>query len=228
VQSPGVKVLLDNAAFARLEPYVAGVVGHLRDDPRVEGWDVWNEPENWNPSAYGPLDMKQGKAEIVLPLLEQAFGWVRAARPSQPVTSGVWLWNPDFSEKLSPVQQFQLEAADIVSFHAYMPLPGTKAAIESLKRHGRPLMCTEYMARPTGSTFEAILPLLKDEGIAAYNWGAVSGRSQTIYPWDSWQSPYPEEPALWFHDILRPDGAPFRREEADLIRRLAAPSGNAR
>jgi hypothetical protein len=42
------------------------------------------------------------------------------------------------------------------------------------------------MARPRGSTFEAVLPVLKQEKVGAYNWGFVSGKSQTIYPWDSW------------------------------------------
>lgn len=33
------------------------------------------------------------------------------------------------------------------------------------------------------------------------NWGFVAGKSQTIYPWDSWKKTYTAEPELSFHDI---------------------------
>jgi hypothetical protein len=32
-------------------------------------------------------------------------------------------------------------------------------------------------------------------GIPAINWGLVSGRSNTIYPWSSWLEPFDDEPA---------------------------------
>ena len=92
--------------------------------------------------------------------------------------------------------------------------------VESLKRFGRPLLCTEYVARGAGSTFEAILPYFKQEKIGAYNWGAVSGKTNTIYPWDSWDKTYTDEPALWHHDIFRPDGSPYDPQEAALIKSL--------
>ncbi len=81
-------------------------------------------------------------------------------------------------------------------------------------------MCTEYMARGNNSTFEGILPIFKNFKVAAYNWGFVDGRSQTIYPWDSWQKPYDQEPNPWFHDIFRRDGEPYRPAEVDLIKSL--------
>jgi hypothetical protein len=76
------------------------------------------------------------------------------------------------------------------------------------------------MARPLGSTFQSILPLLKQEHVGAYNWGFVSGKSQTIYPWDSWDKQYTGPPPVWFHDIFYPDGRPYRPAEVQLIKRL--------
>jgi hypothetical protein len=76
------------------------------------------------------------------------------------------------------------------------------------------------MARGTGSTFQEALPVLQRHGVAAYNWGFVAGRSQTNYPWGSWQQPYASEPPLWFHDILRPDGSPYRDEEVAFLRSI--------
>ncbi|MCE0497098.1 MAG: cellulase family glycosylhydrolase [Methylacidiphilales bacterium] len=224
VQSPGVKTLQDGKAFLRLEDYVRGVIGRFGSDPRVQVWDLWNEPDNSNANSYGPRDFNpEKKAQLVLPLLARVFQWARSAGPSQPLTSGVWqgAWT---GEKVAPLTKFQLEASDVISFHMYGPLPLTRVSVENLKPLGRPLLCTEYMARGVGSTFEAILPYFKKEGIAAYNWGAVAGKSQTIYPWDSWQNPYPPEPPLWFHDIFRRDGSAYDPKEVDLIKSLTGRS----
>ena len=90
----------------------------------------------------------------------------------------------------------------------------------------RPLVLTEYMARPRGSTFAGVLPIAKRLKIAAYNWGFVSGKSQTILPWDSWQKPYVDrQPEMWFHDIFHPDGRAYRLEEIELIRSLTGRRG---
>jgi hypothetical protein len=69
------------------------------------------------------------------------------------------------------------------------------------------------MARKRGSIFQAILPLLKQEGVGAFNWGLVAGKTNTIYAWDE---PMPDggEPKLWFHDILRKDGTPYRAKRS--------------
>ena len=72
------------------------------------------------------------------------------------------------------------------------------------------MLCSEYMARPVGSTFDPVLAYLKQEHIGAYNWGFVAGKTQTIYPWDSWHKAYSSEPPVWFHDIFRPDGSPYK------------------
>jgi hypothetical protein len=84
-----------------------------------------------------------------------------------------------------------------------------KKRIASLRRFQRPVICTEYMARPLGSRFAAILPILKPARVGGYNRGFVSGKTQTIYPWDCWQKAYSGEPPLWFHDIFRKDGNPL-------------------
>jgi len=219
VQTPGAEILKIPAQFEPLKAYVLGVVGHFRDDARVLAWDVWNEPDNINPSSYRQLEPPD-KAERVLPLLEKAFVWSREAGPSQPLTSGVWggRWNDPL--KLSPIQKVQFESSDVITFHNYGSLEKLRQSVESLRGYRRPLLCTEYMARPAGSTFDPNLGYLKEQGVGAFNWGFVSGKTQTIYPWDSWTKTYSAEPALWFHDIFRADGTPYRQSEVDYIRRL--------
>ena len=217
VQSPGAEVLLDPAKQPALEGYVAGVVGRFRDDPRVHAWDVWNEPDNMNRPAY--VDQEPAnKVDLMLPLLKKAFVWAREAKPSQPLTSGVWIGTWRDPEKLSPTEQVQLSQSDVISFHNYDGLASLKEAVENLRRYHRPLLCTEYMSRGNGSFFEPNLGYLKFQGVAGYNLGLVDGKSQTIYPWDSWAKSYDAEPALWFHDIFHRDGKPYRPEEVAYIR----------
>src|SRR5579859_1194351 len=89
VQSPGAEALRDAAQYTRLRAYVQGVVGAFGQDPRVLAWDLWNEPDNTNSSAYGKVELKN-KVELVQALLPQVYEWARAAKPSQPLTSAVW------------------------------------------------------------------------------------------------------------------------------------------
>lgn len=219
VQSPSIELLKDTGRHDELEPYVKAVMERFRRDGRVLGWDLHNEPGNRNLPSYGSLE-PENKAELCLALLEKVYRWAREVQPEQPLTIGVWEgeWSED--AHLSPLNRFMLENSDFISFHSYAPLEEVQRRTEALERFGRPIVCTEYMSRPVGSTFASILPYFKDRRIGAYNWGLVSGKTQTIYPWDSWDRPYTAEPELWFHDIFRADGSPYRQDEVTTIRKL--------
>ncbi len=226
VQAPGADLLKDESRWnAELKPYIVGVLTHFRDDRRVLMWDLMNEPDNENP-AYKSTELAD-KPVRALRLLKEEWKWAREVNPAQPLTSGVWKgeWGNDAS--LSEMARFQLQNSDVITFHSYDLPEVTKRRIDSLRRFGRPVICTEYMARPLGSTFAAILPVLKKEHVGAYNWGFVNGKSQTIYPWDSWEKTYSGEPAVWFHDIFRQDGTPYDAKEVELIRQLTG-AGAAR
>lgn len=217
VQSPGAEALEDSSQYPRLEQYVRGVVGAFGNDDRVLAWDIWNEPDNTNGSSY--KDPKN-KVELVLSLLPKAFEWARAAHPQQPLTSGIWHEDPSKPDTLSPMAKEQLELSDITSFHNYDPAAKFEQEVKWLQTFGRPIVCTEYMARPRGSTFETILPVAKKSKVGAINWGFVAGKSQTYLPWDSWQHPYTDrQPAEWFHDIFHANGKPYRPAEAAFIRK---------
>jgi len=220
VQSPGAKTLSDSSLYPHLEAYVKGVVGAFANDSRVLGWDVWNEPDNTNNSSYGSSEVTH-KTELVLALLPKVFTWARQAGASEPLTSGVW--NGDWSspKKLTTIEKIQLEQSDVISFHNYGPPKNFEKRVRWLRAYHRPILCTEYMARPRGSTFQAILPVAKKENVAAINWGFVAGKTQTYLPWDSWKRPYNDgrQPKVWFHEILRTDGTPYSQQEVDFIRR---------
>jgi hypothetical protein len=220
LQSPGAKALQNPAEYPRLEAYVRGVVGAFANDKRVLAWDVWNEPDNMNNSSYGPQEPKN-KVELVLALLPRVFQWARAAGAQQPLTCGVWKGDWSADEKLSPTEKVQLENSDVISFHNYDDGAEFEKRVRWLLRYGRPILCTEYMARGNKSTFQGSLPVAKKYKVAAYNWGLVAGKTQTYLPWDSWKQPYTDrEPAIWFHEVFKTDGTPYKQEEVDLIREM--------
>lgn len=221
LQSPGAEALKDSTQYARLQAYVEGVVGRFADDVRVLSWDLWNEPDNSNERAYGDVEL-ENKVNYVLPLVQKSFEWARAVNPSQPLTSGVWLGDWSTHEGLSPIQKVQIEESDVITFHNYDDAEEFEKRIKWLQRYERPMLCTEYMARPNGSTFQGFLPVAKKYNVAMYNWGFVDGKTQTKYPWDTWDKQYTAEPKEWFHEVLRKDGTPYRQEEVDLIKELTA------
>ena len=221
VQSPGASALKDPAQQERLKAYVVGVVGAFANDSRVLGWDLWNEPSNTNEGSYHKQELKN-KPQIVEEMLPKVFSWAREARPSQPLTSGVW--DIDFMKGTSPTktQQIQLDNSDVITFHNYGWPESFEKEVIFLQKFNRPIFCTEYMARGAGSTFDTVLPVAKKYKVGAINWGFVAGKTQTYYPWDSWRHPYiVDEPAVWFHEVLHPDGKPYREAEVKLIHDLS-------
>ena len=201
VQDPGQPASNDVTIFPELEKYVKDVMGHFSKDKRILLWDLYNEPGN------------SGKGDSSLALLTKVFQWAREVNPEQPISAGLWRW--DF-EKLNT---FQLLNSDVITYHDYEEPEWHKRVIQLLKIYRKPLICTEYMARTRGSYFSNVMPMLKAENVGAINWGFVSGKTNTIYAWDT---PMPDgsQPKEWFHDIFHKDGTPYRQEEVDLIKKL--------
>jgi Cellulase (glycosyl hydrolase family 5) len=225
LQSPGAKVLENAAEYPKLKDYVTGVVGALANDSRVLAWDLWNEPDNTNGGSYGSKEPKN-KAELVLKLLPQVFEWARSVNPSQPLTSGLWHGDWSSQERLGPMERVQLEQSDVISFHNYSWPEDFEQHVDALEKYHRPIICTEFMARPVGSTFDTILPIAKKHHVGAINWGLVAGKTQTYLPWDSWQRPYVvEKPPVWFHEVFDADGTPYREREVEIMRELSGVAG---
>lgn len=223
VQSPGAEHLGDPAYARVLRDYVTGVLTQFRTDDRVLGWDLWNEPDN-PAKVYSKVE-RPDKLDRVAELLPQVFLWARAVDPSQPLTSGVWRGDWGEPARLSAISAMQLDNADVITFHSYAEPTAFESRINELAPLGRPIICTEYMARPQGSTIESILPVAKRHNVGAFNWGLVAGKTQTYFPWDSWDHPYTAPPKVWFHDLLLPDGRPYRESEIQAIRGLTGAQG---
>ncbi|WP_374580001.1 endo-1,4-beta-xylanase [Sphingomonas sp. J344] len=229
MQAPGAARLADKSRYGELEAYVKDIVGHFANDKRIAVWDVWNEPNNegGGGGSYKPTPQKK---QLVAGLLGPVFEWARSANPSQPLTSGLWIGqNWDQMDKLDAVEKIQVTQSDVNSFHDYSWPETFEKRAKQMLSYGRPVLVTEYMARGNGSTFDGSLPLGKKYNLAMINWGFVDGKSQTRMPWDSWKKPYTyEQPTIWFHEVLRSDGKPYRQAEVDLIKRLTTEANGPR
>lgn len=207
LKSPGTEIALDPKKWGRIEVYVKEVLKEFTNHTQIVFWDLYNEP------GVPPHHEK------MIPFLQAVFTWAREVDPSQPLSTGVW------NKHIPEVKPAQLALSDIISFHCYADLEELKEIIEEFKELDRPMICTEYMSRHTGNTFQTHLPVFQENNVGAINWGLVSGKTQTIYPWDFLEKTVvmcedKDEPTLWFHDILRPDGTPFSQEEVEVIKKI--------
>jgi hypothetical protein len=225
LQAPGAEILGDPARHDELKPYIVGLVRHYRNDKRVLAWDLFNEPDNPNRNSYGRDGFKTElpeniKEEMATRLLAKLFVWARDAGATQPLTAGVWRGDWSSDDALTEYNKLMLEESDVISFHCYGPPKDMRNRVEQLRRFGRPLLCTEYMSRGSGSTFDPVMGYLKEQNVAAYNWGLVDGKTQTAYPWATWQRQFTAKPDLWFHEIFWADGRPFDVKEVEYIKSL--------
>jgi hypothetical protein len=199
VQSPGTSKVDDSSTWGGLQDYVEDLLSTFGQDERILMWDLYNEPGN------------NGLGTRSLPFLQAVSRWAQSVRPEQPLTVGLWA-------DLSELNQFQLSISDVITFHNYEDAASLEKQIDILQTPGRPVICTEYMARTRNSRFETHLPIFKRRGVGCFNWGLVSGRTNTIFPWGSPKGA--PEPEVWFHDIFRKDGTPFDPGEVEFIRTI--------
>ena len=242
IQAPGTLILQDPSQWPALKGYVQGVISRFGNDPRVVFWDLWNEPDN-----SGSNDPKN-KVALVAALLPRVYAWAREVSPSQPLTCGLWSGDWSTPTDFNAVQSVIMANNDINSFHKYDFIENFATAIAQMKQYGRPVICTEYLARNIGCLFDTVLPLGRQQDVGMINWGFVVGKTQTNLPWDSAQHPYTdasayggtsfqivvepngikpvgpypgETPPVWQHEVLQANGTPYRDYEVQLIYNLS-------
>ncbi len=202
IQCPGTVVVNDSTKWTKLENYAKDILKSFGKDNRILLWDLYNEPGN------------TGQFNKSLPLLKAIFRWAREEGASQPISVSVWNYSTEFDS----LNNFALNNSDVITFHQYSKLDDVKQVVKDLRIYNRPLICTEYMARTNNSKFETHFPYFRLENISCINWGLVSGKSQTIFPWGSKEGS--AEPETWFHDVFRKDGTPYDSNEIKLIKEI--------
>ena len=202
--SPGLSAVTDHAVWPDLERYVKDLVVTFARDRRILFWDIYNEPGN------------SGMGDTSLPLAEAAFDWARAAHPEQPLTIAVWSGMENMNRSF-------YEHSDIITGHAYTDLNGLKTALKTHRVQGRPVIFSEWMARPLGGNWETDLPFFKAERTGCYCLGIVNGKTQAQFSWKS--RPGDPEPDLWFHDLFHQDGRPYNPAEVEVIMKVTGVRG---
>ncbi len=228
VASPGRQLLLEPSEWTGFEAYVRDVVRTFRTDHRVLFWDLYNEPGNRMVFETGGSRVHHPDfSEASLRLMRACFEWSREIAPDQPLTVGAWTTPPPGTTEdpyQTEIDRSALALSDIVTFHAYWDASHVRRFLAYLSRYDRPMFCTEWMARPVGSTIAGQLELFRSQSIGCFQWGLVKGRTQTYLPW-------PEDlvaahggtadRSIWFHDILDVNGHAYDPEEVATLRRLA-------
>ena len=225
--SPGRETVCNRDMWPELERYVRDVVRHFKTDTRIAIWDLYNEPGNRGTFATGLEETQfDEKLEVfALELLQQVFVWARDEDPVQPLTIGAWHISQDADQPEAeyfahPIDIAAVQLSDVVSFHAYLATPKMLQVLRFWQPFGRPVLCTEWLARHVGSVMEEQLPLFLALNAGCYQWGLVRGRTQTTLPWPSVRKSGVDYAHLWFHDVLDEYGIPFRHSEMALVRTL--------
>jgi hypothetical protein len=196
--SPGHRMVRNPETYSRLEKYVKDIIYTFRNDKRVWVWDLYNEPTNG------------GLGNVSLPLVKKVFQWAREIGPSQPLTVAQWNGNDELNALIH-------ENSDIITFHYYGRADILKNKIDELKRFGRPIINTEWLARHAGSEVQTVLPLFYKNNIGCMHWGLVNGKTQTHLHW-GWR-PDKGEPDVWQHDLFHSDHRPYKKEEIELFKK---------
>lgn len=218
LQSPGSEILSDPRRWSSLRPYVDEVLSRYGADPRVHCWDLFNEP-NAPEVNYFRTGSAQ-KYRLATALLDQVFDWAQEADPSQPLTAGVFVGVSGALERGDPINRLMLGRSDVISFHNYLARDRLVASIEHLSAYGRPMLCTEWMGRPTSTP--DLIEVFAERDVGCHIWGLVDGRTQTKFPWSSWQRRTPSG-APWFHELLHADGSPYDPAEVEMFRGVVRP-----
>ncbi len=223
-----------DAEVARLKGYVQNTMRRFRDDDRVLFWELYNEPGRGQAGLGGPAT---SFGDASNKLVYKSWVWAREVNPSQPICSctagSVGHMNIAINRANS----------DLHSIHNYSPPASLEKLVAEYAKDGRPVIMTEWLARTNKSTVAECLPVMKRLKVGAVNWGFVSGKSGTIWPWSSRNrkdengkrltvddlraagdvvkpgEPFPE-PDLWFHDLFRIDGTPFDQAEIEVFKEL--------
>lgn len=208
LQCPRYSEVMDESVHPSLKAYLQDIMEQFKDDERILLWDLYNEPAN----NHFVVD--------VFPFVKKVVQWAREVAPSQPITIGVWKHQIETAE----LNRFQLENSDVISYHNYSDYESMKKSIYNFKSFGRPVICSEYLARGNKSKFQTHMPMMKREKVGAINWGLVFGKTQTVYPWNTpLNAPVPE---VWHHDIFWKDGTPYDEEEVKFIKRVTGKMTN--
>ena len=94
------------------------------------------------------------------------------------------------------------------------------------------MMNTEWLHRIWHNNIEQLFPLFYEENIGCFNWGFVTGKSQTREPWEWLFNAYDKgkgrdwDFSKWQHDLVRPNLRPYDFKEYEIIKEITLKADN--
>jgi len=230
VASPGRAAVMDRAQWPAFRRYLQDIITVFKEDPRILLWDLYNEPGNLMIFTESGLfaEFDHALTEHSRDLMIASFRWAREICPIQPLSVAAWRTPTDNYHSAAfdnEIDRLAIEHSDVITFHAYGNRKRVESHIEQLMKLERPLLSTEWMARTIGSVFQDQLELYQSNNVGCFSWGLVQGRTQTHLPWPQALVELHgelEEPNMWFHDVLKPNGKPYDETEKLLVTELTS------
>lgn len=196
-----------------LEQKVRQVIRHFRGDERIIFWDLWNEPAMYDTTT--PDIMK------TIRLMAQ---WAREEGCTQAIScSIVWDAGNTSTGGTYAAQRNAAEAEmDVHNFHSYGMQEGYGSNVAAVCRRlkaisDRPIICTEALARPGGSTMAISLRQCAKNKVGFYTWGLYTCDSNWEVTWYK-STYYAYEPN--FHCIYYAGGDPIDRREEEYVQQF--------
>ena len=195
--------------------WVHAMMKRFSQDPRIDMWDMWNEPGMTN------------RGGLSIPYLQDVFEIARCYDPIAPLTACVWDYpdgyGVDKRAQLEEVARVAIDLSDIITFHSYLDFDKVQAEVRMLEREKRPIANTEWLHRIQDNFVQDNLPFYFEKKIGSYHWGLVAGNSQHYLPWDNIRNNPKLDYTRWQHDIIRQDGkTPYDPEEIALFKKFGA------
>ena len=177
VASPGPD-RMDKQWWPESDAYATAVVSAHRGDERIVMWDVMNEP-----TATHLAKTPEGKEQIDQ-FVAHSCALVRRLDPTHPITVGVAKWD----------NQDVIDLVDVLSCHSYAK--GVEAfrfdvtrTRDQARAAGKPWIVTECCNPAAGSTYEMVMPVLRDLDVGHLVWQLIIGRDQFNVPLRGWSIP---------------------------------------
>ncbi|RPI84814.1 MAG: hypothetical protein EHM42_07220, partial [Planctomycetaceae bacterium] len=149
------------------DEYTTAVVSAHVNDPRILLWDVMNEP-----TATHLATTLEGKEQINA-FLAHKCRLVKKLDPSHPITVGVATWDNTDVLNLSDVLSCHSYGRGVEAFRADLARSRDQAAAA-----GKPWIVTECGNPAAASTYEMVLPVLREFGVGHTVWQLIIGRDQ--------------------------------------------------
>ena len=210
VQSPGAAALQDPAQYPRLKEYVQGVVGAFANDPRMLAWDLWNEPNNGNGSAYGAVELKK-KTELVLACCPRfSPGRVRPIRRSRsPAESGRAIGRhrksclPTAAHSTGTVRR---------NFFSQLWLAGRLRKEDGMAGAISPADFVHRVHGPSHGKYFRLDPADREKAACGGDQlGIGCGKDADLSALGLLAKALRlEKPPVWFHEVFHQDGKPYR------------------